>query len=196
VRVIALTPDQSEAAALVLAKAFAINPIHTAAFGEQVLAANEIFFRIALAVMKGPKFVAVEGSRILGVIHWVESPRCQFSGGEKLRMMPGMIKGLGFRPALRVSSWLSAWSTQDPAEPHSHLGPIGVEPQAQGRGIGRLLMEQYCQEVDRKGDAAYLETDRPGNIDFYQRFGFEVTRTIPVLGVPNYFMLRKAKQRC
>ncbi len=93
-----------------------------------LLSRNEAFFRTGLAAMKGPKVVALEGSRIVGLLHSVDSPDCQFSGPEKLRMTPAMIGGFGLRSALRVSSWLSAWSKHDPSGPHSHLGPIGVEP--------------------------------------------------------------------
>ena len=109
-------------------------------------------------------------------------------------MMPRMMKAFGFPSAIKVSSWLSAWSKYDPAEPHSHLGPIGVDPEAQGRGIGHKLMDKYCSELDGRGMLGYLETDRPGNVDFYKRYGFELTITTPVLGVPNFFMRRKAKR--
>jgi hypothetical protein len=39
---------------------------------------------------------------------------------------------------------------------------------------------------------AYLETDKPENVRFYERFGFEVVREEVVLGVPNSYMLRPA----
>ena len=88
---------------------------------------------------------------------------------------------------------MAAWSKRDPAEPHIHLGPIGVDPKAQGRGIGHRLMERYCEELDRAAVAGYLETDRPENLDFYKQFGFQVVETAPVLGVDNYFMRRAIK---
>jgi ribosomal protein S18 acetylase RimI-like enzyme len=108
-------------------------------------------------------------------------------------MLPAMVKGFGFCSAFKVGSWLSAWSTHDPAAPHIHLGPIGVAPEAQGLHIGRCLMERYCEELDRTNALGYLETDRPANVEFYKRFGFEVTETAPILRVVNYFMRRKAK---
>ena len=43
------------------------------------------------------------------------------------------------------------------------------------------------------GDVAYLETDKPENVSFYQRFGFEVTEEAQVLGIPNWFMLRRPR---
>ena len=125
-----------------------------------------------------------------GVIHWVTAPLCQFSPWEKLRQVPAMIRGVGPASAARLGSWLAAWGRHDPAEPHIHLGPIGVDPAYQGKNVGRLLMEAYCAELDRGGVKGYLETDRAENVTFYQRFGFQVTREAPVLGVTNYFMTR------
>lgn len=178
-------------ASRVLARAFVTNPMHVAAFGPSQLTGNEAVFAIALGAMRGPKRVAMDGSRVLGVIHWARSPACEFSGLEKLAMAPAMVRGFGVRPALRVGAWLSAWSRHEPREPHSHLGPIGVSPEAQGRHIGHRLMEMYCNDVDRTADAAYLETDRPENVDFYRRFGFEIIEEATVLGVRSYFMWRK-----
>jgi hypothetical protein len=40
---------------------------------------------------------------------------------------------------------------------------------------------------------SYLETDRPENVTFYRRFGFEIVQQEPVLGVLNFFMVRRAK---
>jgi ribosomal protein S18 acetylase RimI-like enzyme len=192
VRIEACTADTAAAAAQMLARAFVSNPLHVAAFGPNQLVKNEAFFRIGLAVMKGTKLVAVDGPRILGVIHWVHSPACQFSAFEKLAMTPAMIGGFGIRSSLRVGSWLSAWSKHDPHDAHSHLGPIGVAPEAQGRHIGRQLMDHYCRQLDQGRHAGYLETDRPENVGFYARFGFEVVAEIPVLGVPNFLMKRQA----
>jgi ribosomal protein S18 acetylase RimI-like enzyme len=174
----------------VLARAFVTNPLHVAAFGRDRLDRNETFFRIGLSVMRGRRFVAIDRSGIVGVVHWVESPRCQFSMLEKLRVMPAMIAGLGVDSALELVAWLDAWSKCDPKEPHSHFGPIGVDPSAQGRAIGRMLMTHYCEALDREGHAAYLETDRPENVAYYARFGFRNIAEQRVLGVPNFFMWR------
>jgi ribosomal protein S18 acetylase RimI-like enzyme len=178
------------AAAQMLARAFVSNPLHVAAFGSNQIAKNAAFFRIALSVMKGSKLVAVDGPTILGVIHWVQSPACQFSVLDKVMMTPAMIAGFGVRSSVRVGTWLSVWSRHDPRDAHSHLGPIGVAPEAQGQHIGRLLMERYCQQLDQDGRAGYLETDRPENVGFYARFGFAVVGEIPVLGVPTFLMRR------
>lgn len=176
----------------VLARAYLTNPLHVTAFGPGDFARNEAFFRAALTVMKGQKFVAVEATRVRGFVHWAPFPHCQFSKVEKLRMAPAMVRDFGIRSALRVSRWLSAWSEHDPQEAHSHLGPIGVEPEAQGRRIGQRMMELHCDELDRTGQTSYLETDRLENVSFYGRYGFKIIGEIRVLGTQNYLMWRES----
>lgn len=189
-----LAPAQRGDAARVLARAFVTNPLHIAAFGPSQIGTNEAFFRMGLDQMRGPKFVAVDAeARVVGVAHWVQAPRCQFSTRESLLMLPTVVKGVGFRSALRVRSWLSVWSKYDPGGHHLHLGPIGVAPELQGRHVGSRLMRRYCEELDRTKLFGYLETDRPENVEFYKRFGFEVTATETVLGVVNFFMTRKGR---
>ena len=174
-----------------LARAFLTNPLHVVAFGAGETAKNEAFFRNGLAAMKGPKYVAYDGNRLGGFIHWAQSSECQFSPSEKARLLAGMIAGVGVGAAWRLTQWLSAWSRLDPQEPHLHLGPIGVDPRAQGRRIGAGLMHLFCDELERRSLPGYLETDRPENVRFYARFGFTVMSEQPVIGVPNFFMIRK-----
>lgn len=191
VRLEPMRPEMIDEAARVLARAFVTNPLHVAVFGADAITKNEAFFRLGLGVMKGSKIVATDGSRILGAVHWVNSSGCQFSGVERMRMTPALVRAFGLRSASRLGTWLSAWSRHDPSTPHSHFGPIGVEPAAQGRRIGRLLMERYCEALDRDRAPGYLETDRAGNVAFYRRFGFETIREVSILGVVNYLMWRK-----
>lgn len=191
IRLEPMRPAMLDEAAGVLARAFVTNPLHVAVFGAGAMAKNVAFFRLGLAMMKGLTFVATDGSRILGVVHWVGSFGCRFSGVERLRMTPTLVRTFGPRSAIRLGTWLSAWSKHDPSVPHSHFGPIGVEPAAQGRHIGRLLMERYCEAIDRDRAPGYLETDRSENVAFYRRFGFETMREASILGVMNYLMWRK-----
>jgi len=188
-----LTNEMVESAAAMLARAFVTNPIHVAAFGANQLAKNEAFFRMGLALMKGPKHVAVEDGHVLGLIHWVEAPACQPSAHERHAVAPTIVRAFGIRTSWHLNSWLSAWSRHDPGEPHVHLGPIGVSPEAQGHGIGHRLMQLYCQQLDREKQVGYLETDRPGIVPFYEEFDFQVTEEIEVLGLPNFLMTRPSR---
>ncbi len=115
-------PEMATEASLMLARAFASNPLHLAAFGDSVLTKNEVFFRMVLRLLKGPKFVATDGSQIFGLIHWVHSSECQAAGVETVRLFPRMVTQLGWKATLRVLSWVSTWEEHDPKESHVHLG--------------------------------------------------------------------------
>ncbi len=91
-------------------------------------------------------------------------------------------------------NYLSIWAKHDPKQPHWHLGPLVVLPERQGQGIGSRLLERFCGYVDQHGAAAYLETDKPGNVRLYERFGFSVTGEAPVYGTPTWFMWRPARR--
>ena len=47
------------------------------------------------------------------------------------------------------------------------------------------MMQAFCARMDAAGEDAYLGTDKPINVRFYERFGFEVVGEEDVLGVPN-----------
>jgi GNAT superfamily N-acetyltransferase len=67
-----------------------------------------------------------------------------------------------------------------PDEQHWYLPMIGVEPNAQGRGLGGALMRHASERSDRAGLPAYLESSNPRNITLYQRHGFDVMGQIQV----------------
>ncbi len=71
-----------------------------------------------------------------------------------------------------------------PAEPHWYLPMIGVEPYAQGQGLGDALMRHALERCDEDGLLAYLESTNPRNISLYERHGFEIMTRIQLGDVP------------
>jgi ribosomal protein S18 acetylase RimI-like enzyme len=63
-----------------------------------------------------------------------------------------------------------------PAYPHFYLAAIGIRPEFQGRGLGRVLLngvaEMSASHPD--SDGVFLETAQPGNVALYERFGYRV----------------------
>jgi GNAT superfamily N-acetyltransferase len=54
---------------------------------------------------------------------------------------------------------------------------VTVLPEAQGKGVGRALMEEVLKRADREGVCCYLESSRrEPNVAIYERFGFELVR--------------------
>jgi len=65
------------------------------------------------------------------------------------------------------------------------LGPISVEPNRQGRGIGSLLMKGALAELRALGAAGCVVLGDPG---YYSRFGFRAEPALVLPGVPpEYF---------
>lgn len=189
--------DTSEASA-VLGEAFVTNPNTAAVWGRQgrtEQAKQAAVFRILkLQRPWSTVLVARRGEEIVGVLNVARWPHCQISAREMIGFIPRLM--LVSRLALlrgalgRAARLQRMWGEHDPQEPHWHLGPVGVLPTLQGRGVGSRLMDRFCEIVDAAGDAAYLETDRIENLPFYERFGFIVTGEASINDAPNWFMRR------
>src|SRR5258705_7450513 len=92
--------------------------------------------------------MVVDGDKVIGFMHWVESPGCRYSAGKRISLVPTMLGGFGLKSTLRVGSWLSAWAKNDDAGRHVHFGPIGVDPRFSGKGIGGRMMKHFCSALD------------------------------------------------
>lgn len=54
---------------------------------------------------------------------------------------------------------------------------VTVLPEAQGKGVGRALMEEVLRVADREGVSCYLESSRrEPNVAIYEKFGFRLVR--------------------
>jgi GNAT superfamily N-acetyltransferase len=74
-----------------------------------------------------------------------------------------------------------------PQGPHWYLGMIGVDPNAQGRGLGAELMQHALARCDAEGAIAYLEASSPRNVPLYLRHGFEIIGEVQVGKAPPLF---------
>jgi GNAT superfamily N-acetyltransferase len=84
-----------------------------------------------------------------------------------------------------------AWvESKHPAEPLWCLDSIGVEPAAQGRGIGSALVEHGLARARADGIGVYLFTGTARNVPYYERFGFRVAEQAraPEAGPVIWFM--------
>ncbi len=97
---------------------------------------------------------------------------------EQLMMMPS------FHPRFRIADdsrlhklneLLEQMKQQHPEEPHWYLAVIGSDTAVRGKGFGQVLMRSRLVRVDAEHAPAYLESSKPENVPYYQRFGFEVT---------------------
>ena len=72
------------------------------------------------------------------------------------------------------------------------MGPLGVEPSEQGKGIGGALMQPILRRAGAEGLPCYLETQNERNLPFYERDGFEEVRDgeVPKRGLRVWAMVR------
>jgi ribosomal protein S18 acetylase RimI-like enzyme len=177
----------------VLARGMRDNPIHIAALGADPNRRVRLLARMfttLLATMDNRPLAGRRNGELIGVVGMAAWPACMPSAAQLLRFAP-LVATYGPVTASRIARWLRAWSRRDPQDPHSHLGPVAVDLALQRQGIGSQMMAAYCSLLDAAGMASYLETDKQGNVAFYELSGFETVAQAEVLGVPNWFMRRQ-----
>ena len=190
-----LKADEFEAAAHLLGRGMRDNPNNLQAFGQDRAHRERALARMFLPVLrrthaKGKVFGAFDRGKMVGVYAITAPGQCQLNGCDKLRIVPAIFLGNPLTTPLRVLRWVGEWSWRDPSEPHWHLGPVAVDAQLQGQGIGGAMMADFCARMGECGALSYLETDKSENVRFYQKFGFSVIAEAEILGVPNWFMSR------
>jgi ribosomal protein S18 acetylase RimI-like enzyme len=84
--------------------------------------------------------------------------------------------GSAIGPFLAYGRAVEALRSEAMPDPHWYLAGIGVEPSAQGRGVGAALLEPGLVAATRAGLPAVLLTNNEANLAFYERHGFAVVR--------------------
>ena len=88
------------------------------------------------------------------------------------------------RMPLVALGWHNLELSHPKAPPHCYLAVLGTEPAAQGQGLGSSVLGAMLEQCDRDGVAAYLESSKESNIDFYARHGFRVTGELRLIRGP------------
>jgi ribosomal protein S18 acetylase RimI-like enzyme len=82
-----------------------------------------------------------------------------------------------------------------PSSEYWYLTIAGVDPSAQGRGLGSALMAHAVAICDREQHAAYLEASTPRSRRLYERFGFEVVGLIQAGSSPPMWPMVRVPRR-
>ncbi len=70
-----------------------------------------------------------------------------------------------------------------------------VDPSVQRGGIGTRLQAAGMEQADQDGLDCYLETQKPDNVPYYRRFGYEVVEELrPVPAGPPLWTMRRPPQ--
>jgi|PlaIllAssembly_1097288.scaffolds.fasta_scaffold504615_1 ribosomal protein S18 acetylase RimI-like enzyme len=191
------TGDVAKTGAM-LARAFRPDPVWQAVFGsDSTDAQREAVFSMPVryCLRYGEAYAASEN--LEGIIGWTPGERAEMTIGRIIRC-GGIVSGLciGAELSRRIDS-VFRQLTKDQNE-HMREGRflyvhiLGVEPECQGRGIGRRLIGALLERAGRERRSVYLETETERNVEMYRRHGFRLvkTPTLEPIGLPMYEMIR------
>lgn len=175
--IIPVTPKRLDSAARVLARAFFDDPMIRWCVGGDVTdrpALEELdtaCFRIVnVANTEGGWMWETEDGA--GTVVWLPPEATSTFQEDDVAMRPAIARIVDDPERYNVFwDWLNAFI---PDEPTWFLDQIGVEPDRQGEGIGRALIEHGLEMSRAAGQPAYLETGARRNVAYYESFGFRV----------------------
>ena len=175
-----LRRGQERAAAAAIAAGHADYPAFRHVFADPRRRAKALpaFFRTTVrdAIPYGSVLAVADGDRVLATAVWLPPGRFPWTPWRKLRAAPGLARVMAAAPRafptfVRYGANIEA-AHRD--QPHWYLVVLSVRPECQRQGLGSRLVEPILERADRDGLPCRLETSDAANIDFYQRFGFEV----------------------
>jgi GNAT superfamily N-acetyltransferase len=197
--VIALDEGQVSAAISVLVPAFLGDPIFNHYFPDPDIRRKvfELFFdNVIRGQIPGKSaFALTDGTALSAVAVWMppnpsEPTAADIERSERTIEQLHALDGRGTEAVLAGFEGLQA---HHPDAPHWYLMFVGVDPRAQRRGHGRLLLNHVHRQADRTGMPCYLETPFPETRTFYGSLGYHVIREMRAFGdaPPLWTMLRK-----
>jgi ribosomal protein S18 acetylase RimI-like enzyme len=187
-----LAAGELAAAGGVAGRALADSPTFRWVAGDEPLArvaqSLDVFVGYVEA-MPAPQLGAFVGRHVVGVCAAAAPGSCVgATAPAEWQQQPSEIG-----PPGHESRALSIWALfyeHDIDERHWHVGPVSVEPGLQGAGVGSAMLRVFCSRMDDAGELAWLETDKPENVVFYRRHGFDVVAEEERYGFTTWFMRR------
>ena len=181
--------------AAMLARAFYDDPVTSWFYPNPArrLARTERFFAIRLRQLADQELIFTTADHS-GAALWTLPGRWREDLRQSLMLLP-MLPVLLPR-IVRSTRAVREIERRHPVVPHYYLSVLGTEPEQQGGGIGSALLDPVLRRCDCDGVAAYLESSKESNVDFYLRHGFSVTDCVDLPGGPPlWFMWREPLSR-
>ncbi|MGQ5527498.1 GNAT family N-acetyltransferase [Bacillus sp. CGMCC 1.60114] len=206
-RISKLTKREKPLFVSLMSKAFAKDPLFLHVFGDSEIdrkARNSVTAFVSFMFDKSfmlneEVWGLYENKNLLGV-YTVEKPqpsRLQnITGGALLigRLIPLFFQLSGKTLGL-LNSYMRVTRSFAPKMAHHYLIMIGVNPENQGKGIGKALLQHLLHTVhtDNKSQGVALDTENAENVSLYRRFGFALSGETQIDMVPVYCMFYQKK---
>jgi GNAT superfamily N-acetyltransferase len=145
------------------------------------------------------RFVAAAADRSfeLGAAHWLDNGVAVAlwlppgRGADEQRLVEVILESVDAAILTDLSAFADGIRELHPEYEHWYLPFTGVDPPAQGRGLGTILLRHALTTCDRDGLPAYLEASTARSRALYARLGFEELGAIQVGSSPTVWpMLR------
>jgi len=152
------------------------------------------FFELALrhlTIPHGGVYMTEDGT---GAAAWAPPGTWHMGIAKELLLVRHFAAICGWSRLVHVQLATRPLVRAHPREPHHYLMVVGVDPGAQGKGVGRELLAPTLALCDRDRMPAYLETATERNLGYYQSLGFAVTGEYAIEAGPTmWFMWRAAR---
>lgn len=149
---------------------------------EHRAAGFDAFFGMAVRSLTLPHGEVYTTTDLAGVALWVPPGAWQMGWLRQMQLLPEATRAFGPTGLVRGLRSFAALDARHPRWPHQYGMFIGVDPDAQGRGIGSALMRTVADRCDALGIGAYLEGTSPDNVRLYERFGFRIVEQFALPG--------------
>ncbi len=191
--------DTAAAILTLLSRAFFDDPLFNYLTGDRLLAQYRVLprvFRTALADLRtdaAVRFVTGATGRPLSFAGWLGPgalPRGRFD--RQVRDLRAARLLVTMRNRRVAATLLREVERRHPVEPHWYLALLATDPAAQHRGHGTAVVRPVLEQCDADLLPAYTETQRPENVSWYGRLGFEVVDELRIKDGPPIWRLWRA----
>jgi ribosomal protein S18 acetylase RimI-like enzyme len=196
IRQSALLPREADLLAAVAARVFLHDPLAVAVFGGSGESRERRLRRVYGGMLRAfpiPPLTAWRGTAGAGLLG-LSPGRARPRPAAAARALPHLLRGARPRELAPARAWLRGVGGSGERGVW-RLGPLAVDPEAQGEGVGSELMSAACERLDAEAADALVSTDVEANLGFYARFGFESTGTDLVVGQTVWHLRRTAGGR-
>ena len=200
--IITITKDTIDEATEVLSSAFADDPIinyflsgHTDDYPEKL---RGIFrYQCLMYIeMNLPIFGTVQNSRITGIA-CLSIPEKKERPESLVEVDREFTFSMGPESLERIKRYMNLNKKHTPEGSHHYLAALGVHPDFQEQGFGRLLLDRVREISEKHGTSTgvYLETAKSKNVEMYEYFGYNLLATEKLDGTVNlWYMFRPVKK--
>lgn len=170
----------------VMARAFEQDPLFLATFWgrkgdgseRQVLAFLSFLFDMNRLIGGTPRGLFV-GGRLVACALLEPSSASSFVSAGRMIVSAFRFLPVAFALPPRATAFLNEYTKRTrsavPRRPHSYLVMVGVQPNEQGRGFGRRLVQDAIERTrtNRLAHGIALDTENEANVGLYERWGFQ-----------------------